>query len=242
MMRNEMRLQKFLSSAGFCSRRRGEELIEKGLVTVNSLTASLGAKVDPVEDIVEVMGERVVLKEKPVVIAYNKPKGIVSSLSHKGKTTLPDVIDIGQRIYPIGRLDEDSQGLLLLTNDGRLHHRLLHPSFDHEKEYYVKLKEPIPNGALLKLGGGVTIGGERTRPCKIRRIDDKTFTIVLMEGKNRQIRRMVRKVGSRVDRLTRTRFCNIKLGKLGEGKWRYLDEREMECLYAIAGIPVEAAE
>jgi len=139
-------------------------------------------------------------------------------------------VKIPQRIYPVGRLDKDSTGLILLTNDGDLHNRLLHPSFDHEKEYLVTLGRPLPDGALQKMADGLPLMGTTTRPARIKRISDRRFRIVLKEGKNRQIRRMVRKVGGHVAALQRVRVANIRLGDLAPGSWRYLRETEKQHL------------
>jgi 23S rRNA pseudouridine2605 synthase/23S rRNA pseudouridine2604 synthase len=141
-----------------------------------------------------------------------------------------DLVDIPQRVYPIGRLDKDSTGLLLLTNDGSLHHQLSHPSFDHEKEYDVSVGQPITDGALRKLAAGLPLMGTKTRPARVRRISAKRFRIVLQEGKNRQIRRMVRKVGNQVTRLKRVRIGDIQLGRLALGSWRHLTEKEKQDL------------
>ena len=165
-----------------------------------------------------------------VYIALNKPRDYVSSCRHPGEKVVLDLVDVPERVYPVGRLDKDSTGLLLLTNDGRLHHRLSHPSFDHEKEYDVMVARPISDGALKKLRDGLPLMGTKTRPARITRISPRRFRIVLQEGKNRQIRRMVRKVGNEVARLERKRFSSIKLGSLPPGKWRHLSRREREAL------------
>ncbi len=226
-----IRLQKYLSSAGFCSRRKGEEYIKDGLVTVNDqVVAELGTKVDPQNDRIEVNGTLVKADQKPVYIALNKPGEYVTSCDHPGEKIVLDLVDIPERIYPVGRLDKDSTGLLLLTNDGRLHHRLSHPSFDHEKEYEVTVASHITDGALRSLEKGLPVMGTKTRPAKIKRISSKRFRIILKEGRNRQIRRMVGKVGGRVIGLKRIRISNIKLGKLSEGSWRYLGKKEKEGL------------
>ena len=226
-----MRLQKYLSSAGFCSRRKGEEYIKDGLVKVNGITVlELGTKVDPQNDRIEVNGTLVQGDQKSVYIALNKPREYVTSCDHPGEKIVLDLVDIPGRIYPVGRLDKNSTGLLLLTNDGRLHHKLSHPSFDHEKEYEVTLSSYITDGALKSLEKGVAVMGTKTRPAKIKRLSSKRFLIILKEGKNRQIRRMVGKVGGSVIGLKRIRISNIKLGKLSEGSWRYLREKEKEGL------------
>ena len=154
----------------------------------------------------------------------------MTSCSQPGEKIVLYLIDIPQRIYPIGRLDKDSTGLLILTNDGDLHHRLLHPSFDHEKEYNVTLSSPITDGALQNIAGGMPMMGTKTRPAEISRISSRRFRIVLKEGKNRQIMRMVLKVGNHVTRLKRLIISNIKLRGLDEGTWRYLTEKEKKAL------------
>jgi len=155
----------------------------------------------------------------------------VTSCDHPGEKIVLDLVDIPERIYPVGRLDKDSTGLLLLTNDGRLHHRLSHPSFDHEKEYEVTVvASHITDGALRRLEKGLPVMGTKTRPAKVKRLSSKRFRIILKEGRNRQIRRMVGKVGGRVIGLKRVRISNIKLSKLSEGSWRYLGEKEKEGL------------
>jgi pseudouridine synthase len=226
-----MRLQKFLSQAGICSRRKGEEYIKAGLVRVNNaVVTELGTKIDPVNDRVKFKGKVVTSENNLVYIALNKPKGYVTSCSQPGERIVIDLVDIPQRVYPIGRLDKDSTGLLILTNDGNLHHRLLHPSFDHEKEYDVTVSSPITDGALQNIAGGMPMMGTKTRPAEIIRLSSRRFRIVLKEGKNRQIRRMVRKVGNHVTQLKRLRISNIELDRLKKGTWRYLTEKEIKAL------------
>lgn len=227
----EMRLQKFLSAAGVCSRRKGEEYITAGRVAVNGKTViELGTKVDPDKDAVSVDGQSASLATEWIYIALHKPKGFISSCDQENSKTVVDLVDIPERVYPIGRLDKDSTGLLLLTNDGRLHQRLAHPSFDHEKEYDVTVALPITDGALRKLADGMPLMGGRTRPAEVKRISPRRFRMTLKEGKNRQIRRMVRKTGNHVTRLERLRTANIKLGKLPPGAWRHLTSAEKKKL------------
>jgi 23S rRNA pseudouridine2605 synthase/23S rRNA pseudouridine2604 synthase len=230
-----MRLQKFLSSAGFCSRRKGETLIISGKVSVNGIPVTeLGSKVDTEKDRVRVEGQEVVLGEKLVYIALNKPLGFVTSCRQPNDKIVMDLIDLPQRVYPVGRLDKDSTGLLILTNDGRLHHRLSHPSFDHEKEYEVEVKDPLSDKALEKMAKGMSILGGKTRPAEVFRRSSRKFRIVLKEGKNRQIRRMVKQVGNEVVRLKRLRISGVTLGRLPEGAWRYLQGDEEHDLLSKA--------
>ena len=226
-----VRLQKFLSMAGFCSRRKGETYITQGKVKVNGRTITeLGTKIDPVVDRVEINGKSLRLQEELIYIALNKPKGYITSCEQKGEPIVIDLIDISQRIYPVGRLDKDSTGLLLLTNDGELHHRLLHPSFDHEKEYIVTTALPITAKALADMRTGMIIQGDKTRPAKVKSLSSHQFMIQLKEGKNRQIRRMVRKLQNHVSRLKRIRVAGIRLGDLPEGSWRHLTNKEVTSL------------
>ena len=225
----EMRLQKFLSRAGICSRRKGEEYIKAGWVKVNGkIVTELGVKVDPEQDAVEVDSDAIRSDSTPIYIALNKPRGYVSSCHQQNEKIVLDLLDISERVYPVGRLDKDSTGLLLLTNDGRLHHRLSHPSFNHEKEYEVTVAKPLPGGALRKLAKGLPMMGTRTRPARVKRISARQFRIVLQEGKNRQIRRMVRKVGNQVVDLKRVRIANIELASLPPGRWRHLAAKEKD--------------
>ena len=228
-----MRLQKFLSVAGFCSRRKAEEYIKDGYVKVNGEVVSvLGTRIDPETDLVEVKGKQIKAKKNLIYIVLNKPRGYVTSCSQKGDKIVLDLINIKDRVYPVGRLDKDSTGLLLLTNDGELHHRMLHPSFDHEKEYEVAVVKPISDGVLRKMSRGMPMMGTKTRPADVKRISSRVFCIVLKEGKNKQIRRMVRKMGNQIVRLKRIRVSNIKLGNLAEGSWRYLTEEEKQNIKA----------
>ena len=226
-----MRLQKFLSAAGICSRRRGEEYIKAGRVKVNGqIIIELGTKIDPELDRVSFDGNSIKYEHPLIYIALNKPVDYVTSCRHPGEKIVLDLVDIDQRVYPIGRLDKDSTGLLLLTNDGRLHHKLSHPSFDHEKEYDVTVANPITDGALHKLAAGLPMMESKTRPARVQRITARQFRITLKEGKNRQVRRMVRKVGNQVKILKRIRVAEIKLGRLPPGKWRHLTKTEKKAI------------
>jgi 23S rRNA pseudouridine2605 synthase/23S rRNA pseudouridine2604 synthase len=228
-----VRLQKYLSSAGVCSRRKGEELIVAGRVSVNGVVVTeLGTRVVPGKDRVVVDGTPVQDDEARVYIALNKPAGYVTSCRQPGDPVVVDLVEVAERVYPVGRLDKDSTGLLLLTNDGRIHHGLSHPSFDHEKEYEVKVDRPMSDADLSKMASGMPVLGSRTRPAEVQRLSGRRFRIVLKEGRNRQIRRMVRKLGRRVVRLKRIRVAGIRLGRLGEGQWRHLTGKETRSLLA----------
>ncbi|RJQ72775.1 MAG: rRNA pseudouridine synthase [Desulfobacteraceae bacterium] len=229
-----IRLQKWLSEAGVCSRRKGEEYILAGRVRVNGkAVTTLGSRIDPDKDRVEVDGRPVDVSQGKIYVVLNKPKGYVTSVRHAGHKVVLDLIDLPERIYPVGRLDKDSTGLLLLTNDGRLHQRLSHPSFDHEKEYEVEVEDPIADAALRILAEGMPLMGRKTRPAQVQRLSARRFRIVLREGRNRQIRRMLRNLGHRVKRLQRIRIAHIRLGNLPEGAWRHLKQSEKKMLGGI---------
>ncbi|MBC2712487.1 MAG: rRNA pseudouridine synthase [Desulfosarcina sp.] len=226
-----VRLQKFLSEAGACSRRKGEVHILSGAVTVNGKVITiLGTKVDPDTDAVQLNGVPVGKPDRHIYVMLNKPEGVVSSCKHRGEPVVTDLVSLPQRLFPVGRLDKDSTGLLLLTNDGRIHHRLSHPSFDHEKEYDVTVQWPLADEALAAMEKGMPLSGVMTRPARVCRISGNRFRIVLMEGKNRQIRRMVKKVGNRVVHLNRIRLADLTLGSLAKGSWRHLSQGEIRRL------------
>ncbi len=228
-----MRLQKFLAHAGLCSRRKAEEYITAGLVRVNGeVITQLGSQVDPQTDTVFYRDKKIEFKkqENKIYIAMNKPKGYVTSCSQKNASIVLDLIDIDSRIYPVGRLDKDSTGLLLLTNDGQLHNRMSHPSFNHEKEYEVTTTLPLSQKALAQMAQGMMIDRTLTRRAKVTQLSKNKFRIVLKQGLNRQIRKMVSKTGNSVAVLKRIRMANVRLGHLKEGQWRYLTANEINGL------------
>ncbi|BCS99235.1 hypothetical protein DSLASN_48670 [Desulfoluna limicola] len=232
-----VRLQKYLAHAGVCSRRAAETLIKDGEVTVNNrVVTELGTRVDPGSDRICVKGKEIRAEEKRVYLALHKPVGVITSCNHGDARVVTDLVDVPERVYPVGRLDQDSSGLLILTNDGRIHHRLSHPSFDHEKEYRVRVAEAIPSSALARMEAGIRLREGKTRPCRIRREGKDSFTIVLQEGKNRQIRRMAEAVGHDVVTLKRVRMANVRLGQLRSGQWRHLSEGEVRELLKRTGI------
>jgi 23S rRNA pseudouridine2605 synthase len=173
------------------------------------------------------------IEEKPVYIMLNKPRGYISSCSQPGEAIVLDLVDVKERVFPVGRLDKDSTGLLLMTNDGRIHHRLAHPSFDHEKEYEVTVKKDISDEALHKMAKGIPMDEKITRPAIVTRRSNRRFAIILYEGRKRQIRRMVEAVGNEVKDLHRVRMAHIRLKNLPSGQWRHLSGAEVAGLMAL---------
>jgi 23S rRNA pseudouridine2605 synthase/23S rRNA pseudouridine2604 synthase len=211
--------------------------MRQGRVAVNGqIVKDLGRQIDPQADTVLVDDTLVQLDTQRVYVMLNKPAGYVTSCSHPGQAIVLDLVDLPQRIYPVGRLDKQSTGLLLMTSDGRLHHRLSHPSFDHEKEYIVTVSKPIASKDLRRMARGVYLDGRITRPAVVTRRNARSFRIVLQEGRNRQIRRMVAQVNNQVLQLHRVRMGSLRLGRLAAGHWRLLSKREREQLLSGAGI------
>jgi 23S rRNA pseudouridine2604 synthase len=224
-----MRLNKFIAETGVCSRREADKWIEAGRVTCNGQLAALGTQVTEGDEI-RVDGERLGAKKKQIYIALHKPIGIIC-------TTEPDIADniiefIGhpERIFPVGRLDKDSEGLILLTNDGDIVNEILRSENNHEKEYLVTVDRAITDLSLSMMASGVKIMGETTKRSKVSRTGANSFRIILTQGLNRQIRRMCSALGYKVQRLKRVRIMNVKLGDLEAGKWRYLTASELQGL------------
>lgn len=234
---NRIRLQKYLAEAGVCSRRKGEEYIRGGLVRVNGeVVTKMGTTVDPGLDRVEVSGKPVQTAKNDVYIMLNKPAGYISSCSQPGRKIVLDLVDTDRRVFPVGRLDRDSTGLLLLTSDGRIHHRLAHPSFDHEKQYTVVTDRPVADRDLEHLEKGVQLSDGMTRPAEVSRKSKNRFSITLQEGRNRQIRRMAETLGYKVTKLHRMRIGPLYLKDLPPGKWRYLTDAERRELLKSCGL------
>jgi 23S rRNA pseudouridine2605 synthase len=238
-----MRLQKYLAGAGVCSRRAAETLIRAGRVTVDgAVVTELGVKVDSSFNTVCVDGRAVRLKESTTYILLNKPRGVVTTVRDThGRTTVMDILgDVGSRLYPVGRLDQDSEGLLLLTNDGSLAFRLLHPSHKVAKTYLVTVDGRPSSTALDLLRRGIEIEGKTTLSCEIRVIEttrrSTVLEIVLKEGRKRQIRAMFDTIDHAVKKLIRTRIGPLKLGKLPAGKWRILSDSEVTSLKKAVGL------
>ena len=226
MTEHKLRINKFLSQAGFCSRREADKFILDERVTINGVVAKMGEKIDPNDDI-SVDGERISKKpNKKIYIILNKPKGIVCTTdSGVEKNNIIDYVNHPKRIFPIGRLDKTSEGLIFLTNDGDIVNKILRAKNKHEKEYHVTVDKPITHEFIQQMSKGVPILNTVTRPCEIKRIKDYEFKIILTQGLNRQIRRMCEYLGYRVKKLKRIRIMNIKLD-IPLGEWRYFNDQE----------------
>jgi 23S rRNA pseudouridine2604 synthase len=224
-----MRLNKYISETGVCSRREADKWIEAGRVTCNGQSAALGTQVAEGDE-VRIDGALIGVKKKPIYIALNKPVGIICTTETHIKDNIIEHVGYKERIFPVGRLDRDSEGLILLTNNGDIVNEILRSENNHEKEYVVSVDRPITDLSLSMMASGVKIMGERTKPAKVIRIDSQTFRIILTQGLNRQIRRMCSALGYKARRLQRVRIMNIQLGKLAPGQWRHLTAPELESL------------
>ena len=239
MKDNKIRLQKHLSESGIASRRKAEELILQGKVRVNGRVATLGAKVDPQRDKVQVSGKTVVATKEKMYIMLHKPRGYVTTtkdeLDRKCVTDL--VKDAPVKLFPVGRLDRNSEGLLIMTNDGGFANSLTHPSAHVNKTYRVTVKGDAEDEKIIKLKEGIVLDGKKTLPCEVfvaeRKPDRTVLIFIIQEGRNRQIRRMCEEVELEVIRLKRTEIAGVKLGMLPQGKWRPLNEKEMRHLTNI---------
>ncbi|MEX3746657.1 MULTISPECIES: 23S rRNA pseudouridine(2604) synthase RluF [Lysinibacillus] len=227
-----MRINKYLSETGIVSRRGADKWIAEGKVTINGELATVGSQVEA-GDMVCVDGKEVKKEEQLVYIALNKPVGITSTTERHIKGNVVDFVNHPLRIFHIGRLDKESEGLLLLTNDGDIVNKILRAENHHEKEYIVQVDQPITEQFIRKMGAGVDILDTTTLPCYVEKISDKVFKIILEQGLNRQIRRMCSALGYSVKRLQRIRIMNIKLGNLKVGQWRDLTEKERTELFRL---------
>lgn len=238
----KIRINKYLSEVGFCSRRAADKLLEEGRITINGVVPELGTKVSD-EDEILVDGKSIKKTEEEFVyIAFNKPIGIVCTTDTKReKNNIIDYINHPKRIFPIGRLDKPSEGLILLTSDGDIVNKILRASNNHEKEYYVRVNKPITEKFLEKMRNGVPILDTVTKKCEVEKIDTMNFRIVLTQGLNRQIRRMCEHLDYEVKKLKRIRIMNIKLD-LPVGKWRNLSESEFKELNHLLGESTKTAE
>lgn len=228
-----MRLNKFITDAGYCSRREADTYIEQGRVTVNGVDATIGTMVEE-GDVVEVDGEQVGRKAKrQVYIAFNKPVGVTCTTDREDKTNIIDFIGYKERIFPVGRLDKDSDGLIILTNNGDIVNKILRAGNDNPKEYIVSVDKPMTDEFLKTMASGVRILGVTTKPCRIVKRNPTSFTIFLTQGLNRQIRRMCQALGYKVTALRRVRVLNLKLGTLEVGRWRYFTQQEISEMHAL---------
>ncbi|RFU69134.1 23S rRNA pseudouridine(2604) synthase RluF [Peribacillus saganii] len=227
-----MRINKFISESGFCSRREADKLIEAKRVTINGSIAELGSQAE-VGDDVRIDGKPLGKKKEAVYIALNKPVGITSTTELHIPGNIIDFVKHPERIFPIGRLDKDSQGLILLTNDGDIVNQILRAENNHDKEYIVTVNKPITPAFLKGMASGVEILDTVTKPCEVYRVNERVFRIILTQGLNRQIRRMCQAFGYRVTRLERIRIMNIKLGSLKIGQWRDLTNNELKELTSL---------
>jgi len=232
-----VRLNKYISETGVCSRREADKWIEAGRVSCNGQPAVLGTRVAEGDEI-RIDGELIGAKKKPIYIALNKPVGITCTTESHIEDNIIDLVGHSERIFPIGRLDKDSEGLILLTNDGDIVNDILRSENNHEKEYIVTVDRPITELSLTMMADGVKIMGELTKRCKVKRIDPLTFRMILTQGLNRQIRRMCSALGYKAQRLQRVRIMNVHLGTLNPGEWRHLTEHELSGLLPRARAPL----
>ncbi|HOP57683.1 MAG TPA: pseudouridine synthase [Bacillota bacterium] len=236
-----MRINVYLSSRGLCSRREADRLIEQGEVTVNGKPARLAMDIADTDDVI-FKGKPVAKTTKDnVYILLNKPRGIISTTEAEKKDNIISYIHYPRRIFPVGRLDKDSSGLIILTTDGQIVNKILRSENRHEKEYVVRTWRPFDKDFIVEMASGVNIYNpvrhriETTKPCKIKKLENDLFSIILTQGLNRQIRRMVKALGNEVIELERVRIMNLEKGDLSEGSWRYIEGRELETLMSLVG-------
>lgn len=228
----DISINKYISDTGFCSRREADKYIEQGRVTINDNIASKGNRVQD-GDVVEVDGEPLKKKKATIYIALNKPKGITCTTDQKDKSNIIDYINHSSRIFPIGRLDKLSEGLIFLTNDGDIVNKILRAGNQHEKEYVVTVDKAITLEFIKAMRSGVRILGEYTKPCFVQQEGPQRFRIILTQGLNRQIRRMCEALGYRVETLKRTRIMNFTVKDLPPGKWRYFTKDEITTINTL---------
>ncbi len=233
-----MRLNKFLAEAGVASRRSSESIIREGRVRINGeVVTDLATDVDVELDRVQVDEREVILKQKNVYVLLHKPRKYVTTVKdEKGRDSVVDLVKISERVFPVGRLDYDTTGLLLLTNDGELAYRLMHPKFGVDKTYVVLLSKKISEGELQKLRRGVMLVDGKTSPCKAVKMGKEMVAVTIHEGRNKQVKRMFRKLGYKVRELHRTAFGSLQLGRLKYGAWRYLKPNEVQILRKLVGL------
>ncbi len=238
---NSISLNKYISSSGVCSRREADKWILAGRVTINGKPAKTGNRVFP-GDTIKVDGRPLKKKPETLYIAFNKPKGIVCTTDPKEPKNIISYINHEKRLFPIGRLDKPSQGLIFLTNDGDIVNKILRAGNEHEKEYIVTVKQKITEQFISRMSSGVPILGTVTKKCVVEKINDQTFRIILTQGLNRQIRRMCEHLGYDVKKLNRTRIMNVKLKSLKIGHWRYLTQTEMDMIHKLVSTSTKTEE
>lgn len=238
---NAKRLNKYISETGYCSRREADKLIDQGRVTINGQIPEMGTKVMSGDDVC-IDGQPLKAKEKPVYIALNKPTGITCTTERDIPGNIVDFIGHRSRIFPIGRLDKPSDGLIFLTNDGDIVNKILRAGNNHEKEYVVRVDKPITDDFIRRMGAGVNILDTVTLPCKVTKETKFSFRIVLTQGLNRQIRRMCEALGYEVFKLRRVRIMNITLDDIPNGRWRYLSDDEINEIHAMCEGSVSTEE
>ncbi|AKN33212.1 pseudouridine synthase [Clostridium carboxidivorans P7] len=240
---DSMRINKFISEKGICSRREADTLIQEKRVTINGITAELGSRVKSTDE-VKLDGKLLTEKEKDdkVYIALNKPVGIICTTEKKIKNNIVDFVNYPKRIFHIGRLDKDSEGLIFLTNDGDIVNKILRAGNNHEKEYIVTVDKCITNSFLKEMASGVSILNTVTKPCKVYKEGSHIFRIILTQGLNRQIRRMCEALGYNVLKLKRIRIMNVTLKDIPVGKWRYLSPSELKTINKLTSTSIKTEE
>ncbi|CUO77068.1 23S rRNA pseudouridine(2604) synthase RluF [Clostridium sp. NSJ-49] len=238
---DDIRLNKYISESGYCSRREADKLIESGRVTIDNVKATMGTKVSKGQ-VVRVDGKKIYKDEELVYIALNKPVGITCTTEHKVKGNIVDFVNHEKRIFPIGRLDKDSQGLIFLTNDGDIVNKILRAGNNHEKEYIVTVNKPINDEFVKRMSNGIRILGQVTKKCYVKKEGNNTFRIILTQGLNRQIRRMCEALGYEVTKLKRVRIMNVNLDDLKIGQWRDMTEKELKELNRLISTSVKTKD
>lgn len=240
-VRDEVRLNKYISETGFCSRREADKLIEQRRVKIDGVVATTGMKVSKGQ-IVSIDGKPLKVENELVYIALNKPVGITCTTESKIKGNIVDFINHEKRIFPIGRLDKDSQGLIFMTNDGDIVNKILRAGNNHEKEYVVTVNKPITDEFIKGMSNGVPILGTVTKKCLVKKEGKYAFRIILTQGLNRQIRRMCEYFGYEVKKLERLRIMNVSLGNLKIGSWRYLTKKELDEINRLTETSIKTEE
>ena len=223
---SKTRLNKFISETGFCSRREADKMIDEGCVTVNGKIPEMGTQVSRT-DYIEINGKPLKSKEELVYLVFNKPVGITCTTEHKVNGNIVDFINFPKRIFPIGRLDKASQGLIFLTNDGDIVNKILRSGNNHEKEYIVTVNKPVSHDFIKSMSNGIPVLKTITQKCVVKKESKYVFKIILTQGLNRQIRRMCEYLGYNVVKLERLRIMNVSMGNLHIGKWRYISQKEL---------------